>query len=143
MIQQKAKYYPDLEVDNIVPIKTRPNLIALDTATPKQEMKGTDEKGDWVLINFVHGESTYYDYEVKDVDNNGVKKQQVTKKILKEEEWDQIKVDKQCEDTQKTHLSVPADVSSLKNSTSISSRLRQRTSTTVKKILYSIIEYLS
>ena len=91
-MQTKAKYY--IETEEIVPLpKRKPSLVALDEPEEKIPHKGIDEKGEWILVDFISDDKdTYYGYNVESIknDNGDVIDQRVTRKKLGEEEWSQI-----------------------------------------------------
>lgn len=88
MKQVKAKYYP--ETQNIIPIETK--LPILGEAHARHDYSGTDEDGDWVLVDFITGESAFYDYDIEETcDEKGkVVSQQVKTKTIGEDEWNKI-----------------------------------------------------
>lgn len=94
MKQVKAKYYPELDL--VVPIETpRPSLVALDPDEPPPiplMAKGEDEHGEWVLINFVSDNDTYFDYTVEAIkdESGNVLDNKVKQKKIGASEWDQM-----------------------------------------------------
>lgn len=90
MKQVKAKFYP--ETKEIVILETiRPSLIELEEKPKRHPLNGTDEKGDWVLVDYVHDKETYYDYTVeniKDKDGN-ILTTQAKQKRIGADEWQQ------------------------------------------------------
>lgn len=89
MKQIKAKYYP--ETKKIVPIEQKLPLIGEEPE--KIPCKGTDEEGDYIVIDFVtEDKPTFFDYDITDqVDEDGVLiNRLVTTKIIGEEEWDNL-----------------------------------------------------
>lgn len=64
MKQIKAKMYPDVLDDqgNAKIIPMRPSLTAV---TDKKEFSGTDETGEYVVIDLIVGEETYFEYDAE------------------------------------------------------------------------------
>ena len=74
----KAKYYE--ESGEIIPLDPQPTLRV--NGVLQYDRKGTDEKGEFVVIDFISEEATYFEYEA---DNSG--KEASDFKITTEEEW--------------------------------------------------------
>ncbi|MDD3412614.1 MAG: hypothetical protein PHY47_01305 [Lachnospiraceae bacterium] len=90
MKKVKAKYYP--ETETLIPLPPiKPNLTALDepVSTIKQEFNGTDELGDWVLIDIIQDKDTFFGYNVEAVkDNSGrLIRNKITETEICEETW--------------------------------------------------------
>lgn len=135
MKQVKAKYYADAEreEDKIEVIDNVPNLTALEGGGIKHPSSGEDEKGKWVLVNFVIDEDNFIEYDSA----SGRSKE------IGETEWDQTKAEKASETTLTNQCNANnADVSSSKNFLSTSSKLIAQIFTTGKKKLTQSIESL-
>lgn len=134
MKQVKAKYYADAEneEDKIEVIEDKPNLTSLEE--PKLlPSSGEDEKGKWVLVNFIIDEDNFIEYDSE----SGKAKE------IGEEEWDQIKVEEACETTQPSQCNAKSvDVSTSKSFLSTSIKQIQQIFTTGKKKLTQSIESL-
>lgn len=134
MRQVKAKYYADAEreEDKIVLLDQQVNLTELDNKPKKYAPQGVDEKGKWVLVDFIIDEDKYIEY---DSDSGKAKE-------VGEKEWDQIKVEEVYEDIQIQPSNVSVAASSLKNFLSTSTARIQPIFTTVKKKLTQNIKSL-
>lgn len=135
MKQVKAKYYADAECeeDKIEVIDDTPNLTALEGDAPVHPPSGEDEKGKWVLVNFVIDDDNFIEYDSA----SGKAKE------IGETEWDQIKAEEASEITQTKQSSVQsAAESSSKNSVSTSTGRIAQIFTTVKRRLTRSIECL-
>ncbi len=89
MKQIKAKYYP--ETKQIVPIEQKLPLIGEEPE--KIPSKGTDEIGDFIVIDFItEDKPTFFDYDIEDKhDEDGVLiNRLVTTKTIGEEEWNKL-----------------------------------------------------
>lgn len=147
MIQQKAKFYPEVKDlqgnPKIVPLETKPNFTELTNPSPKPEYKGTDEHGDWILIDFIHGDDTFMEYKVYETkDKYGRKVHDTCQIEITEKEWDQIEADSHLETTNKKPLNVSVDAPTSKRSKSISTGKIQQICSTVKKKWSKTMQYL-
>lgn len=93
MKQQKAKYYAPTEErlePIIIPIERKVSFTSLDEPVEPLERSGSDELGDYIIVDFIQDKATYFDYTVssqKDKQGNVISNT-AKNKITSKEEWE-------------------------------------------------------
>jgi hypothetical protein len=93
MKQVKAKYYAPTEdrlEPLIIPLEKKVSFVSLDEPVEKVELSGSDEHGDYIIVDFVQDKGHFFDYTVsaqKDAQGNIVSNS-VRNKAITQEEWE-------------------------------------------------------